>query len=378
MRLLEDITASLLVDDPRIREAAVNTLSGVTPWTSEKGFPPEAVGLLQQALTAHFGWEPVLHIHRLAEEAVSGILGGLLQMGEPAQAQNLLLELEGLCAFLEDHQEWRQQGLERLKGRLTSMEMLGLAVDVLHRAEPMAVLSVFAPYFEFLGGAAAAWLVRTLGEEPDRKRRGRLLEIIRALGPLAMPALQDCLHSPIWYLVRNTLNLLSEMGDANLLEEVSQCLHHSDGRVRRAAIRALWKLGGPASAPPLVAIFPESDPETQMEILFGLAHVQSPQAVPVLGAFVANAQSPEKVRIKTAEALGQIGNPAAIPFLVDLIRRRGRIFTSAEPLDLRVAAAQALMGIGTPPALEALKKLVVDEPRGTAREALARILPAEA
>jgi HEAT repeat protein len=127
-----------------------------------------------------------------------------------------------------------------------------------------------------------------------------------------------------------------------------------------------------------VAIFPESDPETQMEILFGLAHVQSPQAVPVLGAFVANAQSPEKVRIKAAEALGQIGNPAAIPFLVDLIRRRGRIFTSAEPLDLRVAAAQALMGIGTPPALEALKKLVVDEPRGAAREALARILPAEA
>jgi len=377
MRLLEEITASLMHDEPRLREAAASTLSGVTPWISEPGFPPEAEGLLQQALTAHFGWEPVLHIHRLTEEATSGILGGLLQTGEPAQAQNLILELEGLCAFLEGNQEWRQQALTRLKGRLTSLEMLGLAAEVLHRADPMAVLSVFAPYFEFLGPLAAAWLVRALGEEPDRKRRGRLLEIIRALGPMAMPALQDGLHSPVWYLVRNTLNLLSEMGDAKLLEEVARCLDHQDGRVRRAAVRALWKLGGPASAPPLITVFPISDPETQLEILFGFSHIQSAEAVPVLGEFAANSQTPDKMRIKTAEVLGQIGHPAAIPFLTDLIRRRGRIFTSAEPLELRLAAAQALILINTPIALSALKKLVADEPRGQAREAFARLLPAQ-
>jgi len=375
LRILEAVVSGLKLEDPRIREVAAQTLSGVTAWTSEPGFPSEAFGLLQESLCAHFAWEPVLHIHRLEEEAFAGFLAGLLQLGEPVLAQNLLLELEGLCAFLEEQQEWRQQALLRLRGRLASAEMLSLACEVMYQADAMAVLSIFAPYFEFLGEPAAQWLVNTLGEEPDRKRRGRLLELIKAIGPLAMPALQNGLHSSTWYLVRNTLNLLSEMGDAHLLEDVSQCLQHADGRVRRAAVRAAWKLGGPASAPHLLGIFLESDPETQVEVLFGLAHVQSAAAVPVLGEFAATAQTPEKLRIKTAETLGLIKNPAAIPFLVELIRRKGRIFTSAEPLELRLAAAQALVSIGAPPALDALRKLVSEEPRGEARDALSRLCP---
>jgi len=375
MRILEEVTTHLTVDDPRIREFAAQTLSVVARWTIEPGLPLEAEGLIQTALTAHFGWEPALHIHRSTEESIAGLLSGFLKKDDPVRAQTLLQELNDLCEFLEDRQEWRLQALARLKTRLTSDEMMNLSTASLHRAEASQVLTLFVPYFEFLGEPAAQWFVKVLGEEPDRKRRGRLLEIIRGLGPVAMPALEDGLHSPTWHLVRNTLNLLADMGDADLLGNVARCLDHADGRVRRAAVRALWKLGGPASAPHLLSIFQSTDPDTQLEILFGLSQVQSAEAAPVLGEFTRNAQAPLKIRMKTAETLGHIGNPAAIPFLVDVIRRRGRIFTSAEPLELRLAAAQALVAIATPPALEALRKLVADEPRGQEREALARLVP---
>jgi len=374
MQIIEDITAHLTSENSQLREPAAQTLAGVTRWALDPGLPPEADGLIQPALTAHFAWEPILQIHRPTEEAIAALLALALHRGDPGHAQALLLELEGLCAFLEDLQAWRQESLQRLNQRLSSEEMLYLATESLYKAESEAVLQVFVPYFEFLGEPAARILVQQLGEEPDRKRRGRLLEIIRILGPLAMPALQDGLNSSMWYLVRNTLNLLAEMGDAGQLDDIAQCLRHSDVRVRGAAIRAAWKLGGPKAAPHLLGIFPTADPETQLEIIFGLTQIQSAAAVPVLGEFAKNPQTPVRLRIKSAEALGQIGNPAAIPFLMELVRRRGRIFTSAEPTEVRLAGAHALAAIGTVPALDALKTLTQDEPRGRDKDALQSIL----
>ena len=374
LRILEMILDTLTHEDPHPREAAAQTLAGITHWTCDPGFPMEAEGPILDGLKGHFGWEPVPHIHRSTEEGLEALLQCFLLRGELAQVQGLIQELEGLLAFLEDQQDWRGQSLERLVRRLATQESVSRAVEALHKAESEVMQSVFVPYFEFLGEAGAGGLVRILGEEPDRKRRGRLLEIIRALGPLALPAVNEGLKSPTWYLVRNTLNLMADMGDAGMLENVAQCLQHADGRVRRAAVRALWKLGGPACAAHLLPVFPSTDPETQVEILFGLGQVQSGMAVFVLADFAKNPNVSERMRIKTLETLGQIGHPSSIPLLAEFIRRKGRIFSTAEPTEVRLAAARALMALGKPQATEVLRGLVDAEPKNKDREALQQIL----
>ncbi len=374
LRILDRILEGLKEEDARSREAAARTVAGLSHWAKEPLFPLEAEGPLLDGLKGHFGWEPVSHIHRCSEEGLEALLLSVLEHGDVAHARELVQELEGLLAFMGDGQEWRVQALQRLWSRLAAADAVQGAVNALHKAEPETVLTTFLPYFEFLGQPGAAELVRVLGEEPDRKRRGRLLEILRALGPLALGPLRDSLTSPTWYLVRNTLNLLADIGDAGMLEDVAQCLQHADGRVRRAAVRALWKLGGPACASHLLPIFPGTDPETQVEILFGLGQVQAGMAVFVLADFARNANASERLRIKAVETLGQIGNPAAIQPLAELIRRKGRIFSSAESTDLRLAAAKALVAIGTPEAVETLRKLVEEEPRSKDRDALQQVL----
>ena len=370
LRILDLILEALKDEDARPREAAARTLAGIAHWTKESLFPLEAEGPIIDGLKGHFGWEPVPHIHRCSEESLEAMLICNLERGDVAHARELVQELEGLLAFMGDGQEWRVQALGRLWVRLAAADAIARAMDALHRAEPEAVLTIFLPYFEFLGESGAGELVKILGEEPDRKRRGRLLEILRALGPLALGPLKESLASPTWYLVRNTLNLLADIGDAGMLEDVARCLQHGDGRVRRAAVRALWKLGGPACAPHLLPLFPSTDPETQVEILFGLGQVQAGMAVFVLADFARTTNANERLRIKTIETLGQIGNPAAIQPLAELIRRKGRIFSSAEPTDVRLAAARALMAIGTPEAVETLGKLVEDEPGNKDRDGL--------
>jgi len=374
LRVLETILDALTHEGATAREGAAQTLAGLCHWICEPGFPQEAEGPILDGLKGHFGWEPIPHIHRSTEESLEALLLGFLGRGEITHVQGLIQELQGLLAFLDDPQEWRGKALERLVERLAAKDALARSIEALHGADPDAMGAVFVPYFGMLGEGSARGLVQILGEEPDRKRRGRLLELIRALGPLALGALREALRSPTWYLVRNTLNLLADMGDAGLLGDVAQCLQHGDGRVRRAAVRSLWKLGGPASVGHLLPLFPTTDPETQVEILFGLGQVQSGLAVFVLGDFARNVQVHEKLRIKTAETLGQIGHASAIPVLGDLIRRKGRIFSTAEPTELRLAAARALTAIGTPPAFETLRKLVEEEPRSRDRDALQQIL----
>ena len=375
LALLERVLEALTSEAAARRDSAARTLAGVTPWLRDPGLPLEAEGPLVEGLSAHFGWEPLEQILVPTAESLAQVLGHLVHQGQMDSARGLMDDLTNLSAFLEVSAPWREAALEGLRRRLASPELLKATVERLQAAEPERVLSEFIPFFEAIGPEAATCLVDVLGTEPDRKRRARLVDVIRVLGELAIPALREGLASPQWYLVRNTLNLLADMGDASLLTPVLDCLGHADGRVRRAAVRAAWRLAGPDAEHPLLELLPQPDAETQEEILFVLAQMRSLHATPLLSALAANAKLPEKLRIRFVEVLGQIGDPKAVRGLSDLLKRKGRMFfTHVEPLDLRLAAARALAAIPDPAALEALKQVVGEEPRGEARGALERIL----
>ena len=371
---IERLLGALTEEEPGLRMTATLSLARVAQWTLDPGFPMEAEGTILEGLKAHFAWESQEYIQCITAKALEAMLAAFLRKGGVSQVQRTVQDLRGLLAFLGEDQAWRWCALENLGWRLATPEFLDPAVEALHRAEADAVLAEYIPYFESLGEAGAVALVRILGSEPDRIRRKKLLEVIRALGSHAIDALLASLKDPAWFLVRNALNLLSEIGHAGVLEEVSMCLRHADVRVKRAAVRALWKLGGPACAPFLLPDLPMADPGTQMEILFGLGQVQAEAAVPTLVDLMRRSDAGEGVRARAAEALGQIGNPAAVIPLGDLVRRKGRIFGSTEPLELRVAAARALVAIGTPPALEILHRAVSGEPEGVERDILGQVL----
>ena len=374
LQILERILQELTSDEVMRREEATRDLMGVSEWLRNPGLPLEIQGPLIQGLTAHFGWEPVLAVHRNTTKALENVFDCLVAHDEFVHVRELMEEIEGLCSFIDEKQEWRGLAMARLRAYLSTDAMMTFTLNYLHGIDPEKVLTEAIPYFEFLGEPAARYLVKILGDEPDRRRRGRLLDIIRVMGPIALPAVMEGLSSPTWYFVRNTLNLLADMGDAGLMTHVAASLKHSDSRVRASAVRALWKLGGPAASAPLVGALPGADPETQLEILFGLGQIQAPSAVPGIVELAKHGGTSLKIRLKAVEALGQIASPTANPALLDLLRRKGRIFTSAEPTELRVAAARAMLATASPQADLAVRQVVADEPRTQDRDALQRIL----
>lgn len=374
LRLLDQVLRRLTEDDPALREPAAFTAAGIAPWVREPGLPREGEGSLIEALVAHFGWEPVAGLHRASRQALGLLLGALVTRGELGFTLGLLQDLDGLCAFLEENQVWKREALALLRAQLSSAASLREVVEACHRPDAPSPIQEVLPFLEALGEPAARSLAELLAEEPDRKRRGLLMDLLRGLGAAAIPALRQGLDSPTWYFVRNTLNLLAELGDASLLEAIKPTLAHADGRVRRAAVRALWKLGGPAAIPTLAGLLPRTDPETQLEILFGFGQVHHPAALPALAELAQSPGASLRLRAKAVETLGLLGDNAALAPLGEILKRRGRIFASTEPPELRLAAARALQALGTPEALRLLQAIADEEPRGDAREAFRTLL----
>ena len=379
LRILDDILEGITIEDPTRRETVARLLVGVAHWIMDPGLPEGAEGRLLDGFKGNFGWEPVVQIHSLITEGLGAILTFLVYRGELGLAQGLHQELLDLVSFMEEESKaWRENALTRLHARLCQEDLVDRAVREVVSGSQTRLITEFVPYLEFLGDAGAEGLVRQLGDEPDRQRRARLMEAIRAMGSASVEALVQAMRSPTWYLARNALNLLGELGDAGMLDEVLRCFSHSDGRVRRAAVRAAWKLAGPASELALLKLLPVTDPETQMEVLFALGQVRSVACIATLATYVRDRHTADRLRHKAIEVLGQIGHASGVTPLAELLKRKGFTFFSspAESPDIRLSAARALASIGLPEAFAALEKALEAEPKGPDRTAMEQILNA--
>lgn len=373
LRIEGPLLDCLRSDMPDLRMKAAQTLAGMARWSIDPGLPPGGEGPMAEELRAHFAWEPDPPSHRWTSEALESLLAAQVHRGELAQAVADLRDLDGLCAFLEGKSIWRQEALGRLQAGLLRPQLLDAAMKHAFTLEREKVIQELHPYLEFLGDPMARHLVGRLGEESDRTRRGRLVESVRSMGSAAMPALLETLSAPAWYLVRNALTLVSDLGDAGCLPAIVPLLRHPEPRVRRTAVRALWKLGGPVAEPHLLARMKDTDGETMQEILFALGQLRSEGCLAAVAELAQDKRVTERLRVQALSTLGQIGSPTAVPVLLECLRRKG-FFVGSEPPLIRLAAAKALVALGSPEARSALQKVVDGEPRGEEREALRRLL----
>lgn len=369
----ERLAAALTSELDETRRMAARTMSGVARWVQDPGLPPGSEGPLTESFKAHFAWEPEPTIHSWTIQGLESLLEALVLRGDLAEALIDLQEMEGLCSFLEESHPWRQEALAALRASLERPHSLDAAIDTIFVLDRETVLQKVHPAFEGLGTAMASRLVFRLEHEVDRTRRGRLVEALRSMGPAALPPILAVLDAPAWYLVRNALTLLSDIGDAGSVPAVAPLLRHPDIRVRRSAVRALWKLGGPLAAPPLVARMKEADEETLQEIIFALGQLRAASGVPAITDLALGRKVPERLRLQALETLGQIGDPAALPTLLVCLRRK-TLFSNGEEPPIRLAAARALAALASADALSALDKATKAEPKGEVRDALARLL----
>ena len=366
-RIQEVLFETLRSEQPGERLKASQTLAGVAHWVEEPGLPPEGETALLEALRAHFRAEQEPLVLRGTTQALESILTAWVHRGALPAVSSELQELDLASVGLRPNQPWRREAFDQLRAALVRPQLLDAAIDRTFAPDRKRVGQEVHPYLAFLGAPMALHLVHRLGAEDDRTRRGRLVEAVRSLGPVALPALLEALQAPAWYLVRNALTLLPEVADGDQATAITPLLRHPEPRVRRTAVRALWKLAGPGAEHALLARMVDTDGETLQEILFVFGQLRSETCLGPVTELAKNRRVVERLRIQALETLGQIGSPKAIPVFLECLRRKG-FFTSGEPSAIRLASAKGLAALMTPEARAALKRVVEGEPRGAERD----------
>lgn len=217
-----------------------------------------------------------------------------------------------------------------------------------------------------LGQPAARHLVFCLGHEEDRGKRDRLLEALRAIGTKAVVPLREALAAPEWFLVRNVVTLLGEIGDPSAFDDAALTLSHKDLRVQHAAAKALSQMNKTKSVPLLLEALPAADPNFMLELVTILGEIKDARAVAPLVELLqegkATGPTAERLRHSVLESLGAIGSPEVVPVLQALFKKKG-FLSRMEPLPLRMAAAKALAAIGTREARDAMAIAMGTEPK---------------
>jgi hypothetical protein len=324
-RLLERYTSGLVQDAVAVRESVSDGLGQIVTLH----LPRESEQLVGTAILDRFVLETEPRVKGVVAQAAANLLAMLVSTGRCEPALRVLERLDATAPL--------------------AMDALVPAFGEAHRAseliaqictcDPDSLARYVMPLVTRLGRAVAPHIIEALGSEEDRNRRGRLVKALKAIGEPAYPFLVDALRSPTWFVVRNALNVLGDIGTAAQVESIGRALAHGDPRVRRAAARALGKIGGTDAERLLVSAMTDRDEETQAEVLL---------------------------------CLGAMKAQSAVPGLAELARAKG-FFARDTPM-IRIAAARALASINTPAARVALKSAASAESDRATKAAIEKLL----
>jgi HEAT repeat protein len=195
-----------------------------------------------------------------------------------------------------------------------------------------------------------------LGELETAKARRRLIDVLieRASGNISpfLPFLRD----RRWYLVRNVALILGAIGNPGAVGSLRTLVQHDDFRVRREALNALDRLNPREAMRLLTDALSDSSQRLRVFAARNLATRGTRAVEPLLTAVLQSGfEKRELSEIRSFyEALGYIGGPEVVAFLVGVVNRKNPL--RRQRIDeIRAAACHALGWAGGPEAVTALK-----------------------
>lgn len=165
---------------------------------------------------------------------------------------------------------------------------------------------------------------------PDRGVRQIALHILaqigeNSLGPLTKLWQRKSAHRPegtlleneSWWVMRNSICLLGEIGQEISLPLLKNCLEDPDYRVRLETVRALEKIRSIRAVPFLSRAVADPQTEVRRAAIVALGTIGDKEAVSPLMEIFPDQEKEDRLLI--ISALGNIGSPQATDFLLGLM-----------------------------------------------------------
>ncbi|HNB54859.1 MAG TPA: HEAT repeat domain-containing protein, partial [Anaerolineales bacterium] len=172
---------------------------------------------------------------------------------------------------------------------------------------------------------------------PNPKIRRRAIEDLAGEGEAAVPILVTALRDEFPDIRQMTVTALGKIAHPSAIQFLIPVLGDVDADVRRDVMRALRRIGTPATEP-LMSSLNHTNRAVRAASAYLLGDIGEPRALPLL--IDALVDQSDHVRKQAAVALGKLKDPASIPALIDAL--------SDPSYGVQESVSEALKLIGAP------------------------------
>lgn len=248
--------------------------------------------------------------------------------------------------------------IHSLLASINSEEMINYVGDILDHNQEIDEEILFE-YKELLDRSAISPLISVLGRLKTIHGRKRVITILVDLGRKDIQTLAKGLYDSRWYVVRNILYILRQIGDKRAVEYLIDTVRHPDSRVRREAIKAIGELKNPLALQLLKDCLNDYDPSIRKISVKALSNYGSETAKRIILVKMNekdfhNREFDEKKEF--FEALSKWNDDEIREFLLRILKKKS-IFKKAKHDENKACAAYCLGFIGNKDSLPVLERL---------------------
>jgi HEAT repeat protein len=202
-------------------------------------------------------------------------------------------------------------------------------------------------------------IIHMLRDLKQFSARKMVCEVLTKKGKKHIGLLEEGIFDKRWYVVRNIVSVIGEIGAEEGVKFLKRVAKHSDLRVRKEIIASLFKIPGPQAGLFLVSFLEDEDERIRILASRGLALKKQKEALPKLEEILRGEQfrdkSPEEKK-NILESFASIAKEEAIHPLVKMVNRRGWLKRDKHN-ETRIFAIRALSIIDMPAAEQAILQL---------------------
>lgn len=207
--------------------------------------------------------------------------------------------------------------------------------------------------------------ISILMSDPDVNVRRAAAQI---LGQVDAPAIFEKLFQYLkdedWWVRETIAETLSRIKDERIFPAAVELLSSPDPSLRRYAIEIIVGLKDPRGLVPLIKMLKDPDWWVRERAVSALGTLGTAKIVPIL----ANLLSIKELSYITAEALGEIGDASAVPFLIKAIE--------TADVETKLVIMRSLEKLQAKEAIPIIEEMIADpsrEIRAQSKEVLARL-----
>lgn len=278
-------------------------------------------------------------------ETTRRILGELVQLVRTAlevKDVSAALLATGVLARLADH-----PGTDPGRARAYEQAIRAIAtpavVEQMIQRMGRSLANAWEPWsatIRRVGPTSVPFLLSALAASESRKERLRILATVRGFGREARKPVLQLLQDARWYVLRNALDLLADVGGEELAPLALPFLEHEHYKVRQSAREALRRLGGVEAQTALFKATGTGSDADRRHAVSQLGFFPSAAVLPIVLDLIDH--GPPPVAEEALRVLSELEPPDLMAFLEKVLRDRGGLLGRRRKDALRRAAAELI------------------------------------